>query len=481
VSDPLLAAEGLIYEPPRGAFKLGPIDLTFTGGSLTLVSGRNGSGKSTLLSILSGRAGSLAGRASGRLFLLGEGSPYREGSALFGSVAHMGPRAEAELFCPSVREEISFALENLRYSRAERESRAERTAESLGISSLLDSDPRRLSGGEQKLVLIAALLAIEPRILILDEPLAGLSEANAIRVSSVLRAYADRGNLAILCEHRRDPLTAFADREIALEAGKVSYDGRFERTRPMRIETIAPSTPTATNQTHPPIHLPQTRIIAEGLSFDRDGRRIIDAHEISIPQGITILKGENGTGKTTLLRLFRGLLKPTRGSILYDGKRVRRASSAVGLAYLAQESRKQFFRLSVRDEIDYPLRFAGGHFAGKRRTLAELRKDANRLIETFALADLLDAYPLELSCGEQRRLAIAAVLATRPGFLLLDEPECGLDECHAGILARELARLSGEGVGQLISLHGHSNIQSLANGEITLVNGAQIKRNNNDR
>ncbi len=469
----ILAAKGLCYRPERGRFALGPIDLSLDGGTFALLSGDNGSGKSTLLKLLAGRARSLTGAVGGSLAILGKDALSGEGSAFFGSVAFMGARPEAALFCPSVREEIAFGLENLGLSTRERDDRVARVAALFQIERLLSAESRRLSGGEQKLVLLAALMALEPRSLLLDEPLAGLSAANRLMVARVLRDHADRGNLVVMAEHGVDDVAGFLDRELGLENGRLAYDGavrRIERAPdadwpPEESPRAVSVSATAETRGEGP-----ARLSADELEFAYGAARVIGIAGLSIPNGISLLRGGNGAGKSTLLRLLRGLLKPTRGRVLFDGKEIRRASAALALGFVPQDSGRQFFRLSAREELEIGLRFRpdARRGAGRRAALREI----DRLVERFGLGDLLDSYPDELSTGERRRLSVATILALEPTFLLLDESEAGLDARYRAVLEGELFGRAESGVGILASVHGSGFLRARADREFALSGGA---------
>jgi energy-coupling factor transport system ATP-binding protein len=485
----LLVARGLGYRPARGPFELGSIDLNLDGGTFALLSGDNGSGKSTLLRLLAGRAGSLAGTVRGSLTLLGKDALSCEGSALFGSVASMGPRPEAELFCPTVREEIAFALENLGLAKREREDRVERVAGQFGIAGLLSAESRKLSGGEQKLALMAALMALKPRVLLLDEPLAGLSVGNRRLVAQILRDHADKGNLVVMAEHGIDDVADRPERELRLESGRLAYDGAFRHParatngdcpreegpweespyadngepRARSIVAIGNATPGTR------VECP-ARLSAETLEFAYGTVRVIGIADLAIPNGISLLRGENGAGKSTLLRLLRGLLEPTRGRVRFDGREIRRASAALALGFVPQESGRQFFCLSAREELEFGLRFRPAMRRGPGRQTALKRID--RLVGLFGLGDLLDAYPEELSTGERRRLSLATTLALEPTFLLLDECENGLDARYRHVLEGELLRLAESGVGLLASVHGDGFLRGKAAREFTLSGGA---------
>lgn len=479
----ILAAKGLCYRPARGRFALGPIDLSLDGGTFALLSGDNGSGKSTLLKLLAGRARSLTGAVGGSLAILGKDALSGEGSAFFGSVAFMGARPEAALFCPSVREEIAFGLENLGLSRRERDDRVTRVAAQFRIDSLLSAESRRLSGGEQKLVLLAALMALEPRILLLDEPLAGLSAANRRVVARILRDHADRGNLVIMAEHGLDDVADLLDREFRLENGLLAYDGavRIHEQAPgsecaygeTLVETIRhEESPRAVsgNETTETRGDSPARLSADELEFSYGTARVIGIQGLSISNGISLLRGENGAGKSTLLRLLRGLLPPTKGRVRLDGKEIRRASAALALGFVPQDSGRQFFRLSTREELEIGLLFRPDARRGAGRRSA-LRRIAG-LVERFGLGELLDAYPEELSTGEQRRLSVATILALEPTFLLLDECEAGLDAKYRKILEEELLERTESGVGILASVHGSGFLRGRADREFTLAGGA---------
>ncbi len=482
----IISAKGLGYRTNDGRFALGPVDLELDGGSLVLARGDNGSGKSTLLRLLSCRGRNLPGTIAGKLDILGQDALASDASAFFPALASMGPRPDAELFRATVREEIAFALENRGLSREECRRRADKAAEELGIGRLLGLPARKLSGGEQRLVILAALLALKPRAMLLDEPLSSLSADSARLAARALRAHADEGNLVVVVEHAFAALDGLVDRELVLERGKIRFDsGSAKSLRatgyreiPRERDGIGARNDKGLRTDENPAmvarQFPEERIrlSADRIDFCHGDSPILALDGLSIPNGISLLSGGNGAGKSTLLRILRGLAKPARGRVRFDGTEIDRVSAVAGLALVMQESAHQLVALTAREEIALAVKFRPANEPRGR----EVRTHADDIAARFSLESLLDSYPGALSTGERRRLALATAFARGADFMLLDEADSGLDGRGKETLLRELGELARRGGGALFASHEPAFLNGLAGREFALERGARALR-----
>lgn len=427
--------EGLSWKPLQGSFCLKEVSFSLDRGSVTVITGANGSGKSTLLSLIAGRAPYLRGKPSGTLHSCGIDVFSSGISALFPRVLSISVRTERELFRPTVRQELLFPLQFLDVEESERQERFASSVTFFGLESILDQNPRHLSGGEQKLVALATAFAIRPELLCLDEPFSQLSNSKKALVLEALRVFAREGRTVVLSEHERNVLDGIASREIEMEGGQVVYDGPFrsvedEKQHLQSIDIDGPSRNTP-------------RFIIDGVQYHHRSithnvqKKFLRIPFATIESGLTVLQGDNGTGKSTLLRLLRGLVRPERGTIVFDGKKIGKASSHKKMIYLPQDPLRFFYAVNGREQLFYGVSSV----------------EVERLIESFSLSSLLDILPCYLSTGEQRRLALACALARFPSFMLLDELDAALDLRWRNLIGRELTRSVTSGCDVLIASH----------------------------
>lgn len=376
--------------------------LSLQRGEMGLLTGPSGTGKSALLRLLLGlrpRASSMDER--GRVELLGQDALRTPTRQLARRAGLLFQDAHLQLTQLDVAAELAFRPENLGLPARDVEERVERVATQCGLASLLERPVSQLSGGETKRVALAALLAAEPEVLLLDEPLGGLDAQWRSALARDLQR--ERGARAILCvEHRAADLRSL---------------------RP-RVWTMRDARPEPASFREPIVHLPQgatkrsgpRAILVEGLVVRRGDRAVLDGLDFEAGPGITLLRGPNGSGKTTLLRALLGL-EPSEGTMQVAGLDPRGEGAhpiARVAGYVPQRPEDMFFCASLREEIA----------AGPRNLGVQ---PAPGIADALGLGPLLDRHPLTLSGGEQQRLALACALAHGPRVLLLDEPTVGLD------------------------------------------------------
>ena len=420
----MLELEGVTYRYPGSARRaLNGIDLTVREGEVVGLTGPNGSGKSTLCLVAAGLAPAAIGGELG-------GEVRVDGTTLRGLRPHqLGGRtglvfANAEAgrtrVAATVFEEVAFGPINLGLPIGETIARTREALSALGIEALAERHPARLSGGQAQLVAIASMLAMRPRHLALDEPVAELDGPGRGLVADALRALGRQGTGLLVAEHDVDLLATLASRVLELRDGRIARQGlpgdvlRSGSERPERRTRVAEQTSAA------PI-----AIRCESLAYDYpDGTRALDGVELSIRAGERVaILGANGSGKTTLVRTWNGLLRPTDGRVEVDGsptasRHVAALARSVGLTF--QDPDRQIFARTCRDEVAFGARNVG--LAG-----SELDASITEALELVGLADQAAANPYDIWPSRRRLLALASVLAMRTPVVVLDEPMMGLD------------------------------------------------------
>ena len=476
----LLEIEDLTYYyPERSEPSLEQINIQVSEGELLLVTGGSGSGKSTLARLLAGLIPEFyGGKIWGSYRLAGAELKGWRRRARHSAVGIVFQDPERQLVMTSVEGEIAFGLENLRLPRREMFRRAAEVMTFLNLLPLRDQFTAHLSGGEKQKLALASVIAMHPRILILDEPTSQLDPVAAADIFNLVESLnREMGYTIILIEQRLERCYHLADRLIIMEGGRIICDAapgeaarwqlrkglpfippvaRFFASLSSGADSPVPLTVregrrelqrTAPASPAPPDHLPlstvsrsstqkkEPLIRASGLWYTYpEGTEAMKGLSLELPPGelITIL-GPNASGKSTLLKLLAGIIKPQRGKILLQGQDTRRLPPPqMGryLGYLSQNPNDYLTRDTVEEELKFTLDNFGLPDKG---ICAEMMK-------RLSLEPLRGLNPRDLSSGERQRVALASVLVTEPPLLLLDEPTRGLDYR----LKRELGRFLGE-------------------------------------
>lgn len=457
---------------------LDDINLKIRPDEYLLVCGASGSGKSTLCRTFNGLIPHFfGGSLEGNIRVAGIPTTEQSIGSLFTKLGMVFQNPEAQLFNRTVEQEIAFGLESAGLERGEIRTRIAEAAAEAGIEDLLPKNPHELSGGQQQLVAIAAILALRPQTIILDEPYANLDPVNVRRVRTALKKIHRSGIGVIISEHRLALTVADAGRMVVLHQGRIVLDGPPEdllrqdiesyglelplavaagrrlglAKPPLEIDALIPLLPAKTAGDSAPAappafeqSPPATVLSVDGISFDIDGRPILRDISFAVNAGECLaLVGANGAGKTTLLKHLNGLLRPARGAVTVmekatRGLKVSQLARYVGVAF--QNPNSQFFKLTVWDEIVVGAQALGCYDEPWLRELVRL----------FELEPLLARAPYRLSEGEKKRVAFAAALAARPVILALDEPTAGQDLFFRRSLGRLLAELQRRGQAVLL-------------------------------
>jgi energy-coupling factor transporter ATP-binding protein EcfA2 len=454
----------------REAWAVRGLDLRVDAGERVLLAGASGSGKSTLLAAIAGLLDGSGGEAEGELLV--RGRPPREARDETG-LLFQDPASQ--LVMARAGDEIAFPLENRCVPREDIWPRVERALGESALGIARDHPTEALSGGEQQRLALAAVLAAEPALVLLDEPTANLDAAAAAAFR--LRIAALAGRTLVLVEHRADDLAGLIDRVVAIDGARgVIADGPpdtvFARDRGVLDAAgiwVPGTRPTARRGRPGP-----AVVEARSLSYRHPGsaRDAVSVAGLELRGGEALaLTGPNGAGKTTLALLLGGLLRPRAGDALvapglaHRGERslwrmpARALVGRVGSVF--QDPAQQFVRGRVDREIE-----AGPLQAGAAPHDARAR--AAELMDRLALAHLAAANPFTLSGGEQRRLSVATSLAASPRALVLDEPTFGQDRRGHAELLRLLDAYRGEGGAVCVATHDELLVDGLADRELRL-------------
>ena len=416
------------------------ISLSLQPGEILLIAGSSGSGKTTLARCINGLIPrSYTGDREGEVHIYGKEVADLTPAEIAQSVGTLLQDPERQVVGAYVANEVAFGLENLGVSRQEMIPRIEATLEHLGIGKLYDRDTFHLSGGEKQKVALAGALAMDPSILLLDEPLASLDPASAISALQLFRRLADEGKTVIIVEHRvEDVLTIKPNRIIYLEEGEIRYDGapkglvnhvnyklvKLPAALTMKLAKADPppdfKPAISSNGGEPPI------VSFENVNFryEEEAPLVLKDINLQVHKGeIIALLGPNGVGKTTLVKHAIGLLKPTQGRVLVNGEDTNDlsvAQTANTVGYVFQNPRYMLFAPTVEEELAF-----GPTNLGK--STEDVDAGVNQAMDMLNLRGNEEFAPLALSFGQQKRVGIASVVAMGSRFLIMDEPTAGQD------------------------------------------------------
>lgn len=447
-SYPPLAADRAPVEILRGVTWRAP-----AGQALGVVSATGG-GKTTLALTLAGLAPQLTGgERRGLIWINGLDATQTPAAVLSQSLGLVFQESERQLFSMSVANEIAFGLEGQGLPPEDISARVAWTLQRVGLAGMEDRSPWRLSGGQQKRLALACILAMRPPVVALDEPMDGLDPQGRRDLLAVLDELKhDAGVTALVLEKDTEWLAGWADDVAVLHEGKIVQQGSAAQAQ----EAITQHPEWGLSATPAAIELPPTPLVSaeadappavevRDLWFRYpDGIAALQGVSLVAPRGqFLVLVGPNGGGKSTLARHLNGLLRGQRGEVLLHGRPTADravADLAADVGYVFQNPDHQLFAPSVREEIAFGLRNQG------LRGVA-LQARVEEALAAFNLSQVADDPPAVLSYGLRRAVTLAAVWAMQPAIWVLDEPSTGLD-----------ARLTGGLLAQLRTLHaaGHT-------------------------
>lgn len=488
------------------------ISLTIQPGEFVLLIGPSGCGKSTLSLSLNGIIPhSLGGTLEGTIEVFGMDPSEHDIHEMATRVGLVLQDPESQICNIFVRDEVAFGPQNLLVPKDEIISRINEVLTAVDLRGMEDQPVFNLSGGQKQRVAIASVLAMQPHIMVFDEPTANLDPQGTIEVHNIIRQLnREHGVTAIVIEHDISHFVEVADRILVMENGKVAFDGHprevlaqhgrylqetlglwipgacefalatqekgysFDQF-PLTIDAIdvaelqfthdnsttIPATPSSPDQ------LPIISMRNVSFAYEDDNDVL---HDISLDieaNSIVALAGQNGSGKSTLTSLLIGINRPNRGTIQVGDMDATKASIhdlSRKIGYVFQYPEHQFVADTVYDEVAFSLQHGD-------LDSDEVEQRVRKMLTTFQLEQFTDRHPFTLSKGQKRRLSVASMLVLRPDVFILDEPTTGQDWRNVVRLMETLEALHAEGLTIILVTHSMELVAQYAERVLVMKDG----------
>lgn len=486
----------------RGVVALNDVSLRIHEGERICILGANGSGKSTLASVLCGLLAPDQGGVSllGRKVAQDGDVNYDAYEAVRRELGLVFQNPDDQIVTTVVEDDVAFGPENLGMAPEQIETRVRRELKRVAMQSFAKADPTRLSGGQKQRVAIAGALAMEPRVLVLDEPGSSLDVRGRRSIMRVMNRLHAAGTTIVHVTHFMEEALC-ADRVIVMDHGRIILEGEPQRVfsqgdtirnlgleepfsarlasrlaqlgvpvrwtcsaddlkdqlvnlgKELEVDDLAPAGTRSRLGARDEVpasqspHATEGRISASGVSYSyagTNGRQAVGGASFEIVPGTSCaLIGQTGSGKSTLLRLICALEKPDAGRLEVNGfdvsKRRERRMLHGQVGYVMQHPERQLFAETVWEDVAFGPTNLG-------LSVEEVGHRCVSALDLVGLADQESASPFDLSGGQQRLCAIAGVLAMRPRLLILDEPMAGLDPRGRQAIRSILGKIHSLGV-----------------------------------
>lgn len=419
---------------------LNNISLNIKEGECVVLCGKSGCGKTTLTRIINGliphfENGQLNGEAIIDTLKTSK-SNIEDYVKVVGSVFQ---NPKTQYFNTNTKAELAFPCENVGMQKEDIIKRIDEVSKFFNIAYLVDKNIFNLSGGEKQKVAFGASEMLKPKILVLDEVTSNLDIKTIDEIKNIIIKIKQEGTTIILAEHRLAWTTEFADKYVYLEDGNLKQiykkeefiklkDNELEKMG-LRSIDLSPYKETISLKENITCKNPYLQVNNLDIGYSKEKIvRHIDSFNIQKGE-ILGLMGNNGIGKSTLIRTLCGLIKPINGEILINNKKVK-SKDLINASYLVmQDVNYQLFSDSVEDEI----------------TMSKDNNDYKDIMKKLNLTTLKDRHPMSLSGGQKQRVVIASALCSNKDIIYLDEPTSGLDRYHmqkVGELLNDLKKLN---------------------------------------
>lgn len=471
---------------------LSSLNLSIEEGGFYIICGKSGAGKSTLLKLLKKEV-SPNGKIEGEILYNGINLSSLDGKVSSSEIGFLGQDIESSLVCDKVWKELSFGLGNLGYNDEYIASRVAEISEYFGISKWYDCKISELSGGSKQIVALASIMAMNPKVLLLDEPtsmLDPIAKKNFINLLATINK--DFGITIIMVEHNTEGMFDISTQIIVMDNGSivavetpnklasqlykkehVKYIGlpefaevyarlggvgempkqlrnkrswlelkiaqKIEKNQniPLKIGVNSQNFNPNDRELSKKSKVNNVVLVADNLYFrySKKGSDIVKGVNFELQKGeIVCILGGNGAGKTTFINLLTGINKPYHGKVKVDKN--------INISLFPQNAKGLFVESTVKDELNVTCKLLGID-----------KSVAEKLMDDFELMDIENNHPYDISGGEVQRLALAKLFLTDPDIIILDEPTQGMDMVAKEYLKNKLKEKTLEGKSVIVVTH----------------------------
>lgn len=452
----------------KGPKALNNISLNIKKGELILLLGESGSGKTSLSRAINCLVPKFFdGDFKGEVNVLGKPTKDLSMVDLSSMIGTVFQNPRNQFFTLDTTSELAFNLENHGINPELIKSRVFDIFNDLNINHLKDKDVYKLSGGQMQMVAIASACALNPEILVLDEPSANLDRSSISDLIELLKIFKSNKTTVIISEHRLYYLKDLVDRAFYIKDGEIKnifkgyelYSMNDRKRLEYGLRSLNDDSILIKNK---PSEKNENLLEFKNLSVGYE-KPLISKMNLKIESGEVLgIIGENGSGKSTLLNTISGLIKEISGEILFNGKKLNRRDRQKLCALVMQEPSYQFFMESVEKELTFGIKNYD-------------ENKLNKYLQDMNLKNIKDNDPLKLSGGEKQRLAILINLLDNKDVFLLDEPSSGLDYKNMLVISDEIKKLQKKGKIIIIISHDYELLSEVCTKIIYYNQGGFVK------
>lgn len=440
------------YNNAGGDAGVHDINLDIPAGQVVLLCGSSGCGKTTLTRLINGLIphfyeGTLTGNVTVDGYAVDE-TPLHALALIVGSVFQ---NPKSQFYTVETDSEIVFGCENIGMLKEKIYERFETVVSSLSLESLLGRSLFVLSGGQKQQIACASVAALQPQVLVLDEPSSNLDIAAINELAKIIHKWKEEGHTIVIAEHRLYWLMDLVDRVLILDRGRIVEELPIDAFRRLTPQELTERGLRAREISFDGLRLPgatsDEEICFNNVVFSYGREYTLGIPELKIPYGsIVAVIGANGAGKSTFGRCLCGLEKKMKGNISLQGK-ILSYKERIKHSYLVmQDVNHQLFTESVEEEVMLSLEKANLSDAQKCEQVQEV-------LQTMHLEDFAQIHPMALSGGQKQRVAVACAFASDKEILVYDEPTSGLDHARMLNVAEAMRTMQTRGKTQFVITH----------------------------
>ncbi len=447
-------------------YSLKNIDLMLKKGEVVLVVGKSGSGKSTITRIINGLCPMFYGGVlEGEYLLNGERVLEKSLSDVGSEVGSVFQDPRSQFFARTVQDELVLAMENHCFERDVMRENLERVTKLLNIEDLLEREMMSLSSGQKQKVAIASVFALNPNVLVLDEPSANLDKVSTDALRDFLKYAKEQGKTIVISEHRLHYLRDIVDRVFLVEEGEITKDWSRDEFLEMSAlnyeeyglrdihlsEPLLSENPKIVSKSSDKINESQRPflVIRDVCYFARKMEILKDINFTAEMGEVTVVKGVNGSGKTTLMKIITGVLKESKGTLFCNQKIFKQRERFRKTFFVQQDVDYQLYETSVLEEF-----LIGTTKADEKSVLS--------VLEEVGLSHVVHKHPQILSGGQKQRLLVGLAKSYDREIMVFDEPTSGLDRENMKKVAKILKEMALQNKCVIVVTHDEEFISLVA-------------------